>query len=207
MFQKLIAMIRQVIDKMLSKTTIREAIDTNIEISDEMSDAIDLWHKMYLDKAPWVAGSNGKVKSLNLPSAIASELARLATIEMASEITKATDNTSEGESEGAEGYEDINEFYQDQVIDRLKVPVTYAAAMGGMIFKPYILDGEIVVDYIQATNFIPVSFSNNGEITSCIFPEKRTIGDDVYTKLEHHTISGKKYTITNTLYVAKKDSG
>ena len=207
MFQKLIAMIRQVIDKMLSKTTIREAIDTNIEISDEMSDAIDLWHKMYLDKAPWVAGSNGKVKSLNLPSAIASELARLATIEMASEITKATENTSEGESEGAEGYEDINEFYQDQVIDRLKVPVTYAAAMGGMIFKPYILDGEIVVDYIQATNFIPVSFSNNGEITSCIFPEKRTIGDDVYTKLEHHTISGKKYTITNTLYVAKKDSG
>lgn len=207
MFKKLIALIRQVIDKMISKTTIKEALDTDIEISDQMSDAIDLWHKMYLDEAPWVTGSDGKVKSLNIPSAIASELARLATIEMASEITKATENTSEGESEGTDGYEEINEFYQEQVIDRLKVPVTYAAAMGGMIFKPYIQDGEVVVDFIQATSFIPVSFSNNGEIRSCIFPEKKVIGDDVYTKLEHHVISGKKYTITNSVYVAPKESG
>lgn len=207
MFKKLIALIRQVMDKVLSKTTIQEAVEVNIDISDQMTDAIDLWHKMYLDNADWVTGSDGKVKSLNLPSAIASELARLATIEMASEITRATEKPTEGESEGTNGHEEINDFYQEQVIDRLKVHVTYAAAMGGMIFKPYILDGEIVVDFIQATNFIPVSFSNNGEIQSCIFPEKKVVGDEVYTKLEHHTISGKKYTITNTAYVSKKDSG
>ena len=49
-----------------------EHIDT--PLSNEMIDALDLWYKMYTDSPPWL--SSGKVKSLNLPSLICSEIAR-----------------------------------------------------------------------------------------------------------------------------------
>ena len=43
-------------------------------LSNEMTDALDLWYKMYTASPPWLAP--GKVKSLNLPSLICSEVAR-----------------------------------------------------------------------------------------------------------------------------------
>ena len=61
--------------------------DTQVDVcmTSEMARRIELWTAMYEDNAPWV--DRKKVKSAQLPAAIASEVARLVTLEMKSEIT------------------------------------------------------------------------------------------------------------------------
>ncbi len=105
--------------KIFSKKSIEDAIKIDLPVSDEMTEAIELWSQMYKDKAPWL---DDNTKSLNLASAIASELARLATIEMKSEITAK-------ESSNSERAEYLNEQYQ-KVINDIRTTTEYAAALG-----------------------------------------------------------------------------
>ena len=69
---------------MVGKSTVEEALKIEVAMSDEMADAIDLWSSMYNDSAPWL---NNTTKSMNMPSLIANEVARLVTIEAESQIT------------------------------------------------------------------------------------------------------------------------
>lgn len=162
----------------------------DLPVSDEMTEAIELWSLMYRDKAPWL---DENTKSLNLASAIASELARLATIEMKSEIT-GTEDTNNKRAKY------LNEQYQ-KVINDIRIVTEYAAALGGLILKPYI-DGEnIVVDYVLADEFIPVKYDSAGNITAVIFIERIRKGRKIYTRLEYHDLLKEGYYISNTAYV------
>ena len=69
---------------MFKRNTIKERLGVDVAVSGEMSRAVELWSKMYTGNAPWLSDT---VRSLNLPSAVASELARLTTLEMVSEVT------------------------------------------------------------------------------------------------------------------------
>ena len=77
-FSKMLAAITQVLN---------QDSDTQVDVcmTSEMARRIELWTAMYEDNAPWV--DRKKVKSAQLPAAIASEVARLVTLEMKSEIT------------------------------------------------------------------------------------------------------------------------
>lgn len=185
MFKKMIDYIRQVINKLFPKKNIKEAMNVDVAISDEMGEAIDLWGKMYRDESPWL---DKNTKSLNLAAAIASELSRLTTLEMQSEIT------------GSKRADYLNEQYR-KVIEDIRRVTEYAAAKGGLIFKPYI-DGEsIAVDYVQADEFLPVKFDSSGNITAVIFTERLRKGSKIYTRLEYHDLLEKGYYISNTAYV------
>lgn len=61
--------------------------DTQVDVclTSQMANQIELWTRMYENRSPWV--NNEDVLSANLAPAIASELARLVTLEMKSEIT------------------------------------------------------------------------------------------------------------------------
>ena len=76
---------------MFGPKTIEQAIKVSPAITSKMSDAITLWSNMYEDNPPWLKkptkNSPTRVVSLGLPALIASEKARLATLEMESEIT------------------------------------------------------------------------------------------------------------------------
>ena len=80
MFSRLLQFLRQVWHKMFPFRDVAavESIDT--PLSDDMVNALDLWYKMYTDDAPWL--SEGKVKSLNLPALISSEIARQILLEV-----------------------------------------------------------------------------------------------------------------------------
>lgn len=177
--------IRQVINKLFSKKDIKDVMNIDVAISDEMGEAIDLWDMMYKDKSPWL---DKNTKSLNLAAAIASELARLTTLEMQSEIT------------GSKRADYLNEQYQ-KVIEDIRRITEYAGAKGGLIFKPYI-DGEsIAIDYVQADEFLPVKYDSSGNITAVIFTERLRKGSKIYTRLEYHDLLEKGYYISNTAYV------
>lgn len=76
---------------MLGPKNISSALHITPTISQEMVDAIELWSDMYKNNAPWltdgVQGHPVTVKSLGLPSFIASEKARMALTECAIEVT------------------------------------------------------------------------------------------------------------------------
>lgn len=166
---------------MFPKNLIQKNINAEIAVSDRMSKAIDLWSKVYENKAPWLGED---VESLELGSVIANEVARLTTIEFKSEVTG-------------------NDFLQKQyenVLDDLRRYVEYACAKGGLVFKPYIDGNTIAVDYVQADRFFPTAYNSKGEVTSAVFVEQKRIGKKLFTRLEYHSLNGTDYTITNTAY-------
>ena len=89
---------------------------------------------MYKNKPPW---KRKDLKLCGLPTAIAGEFARLVTLELKTEIT---------------GNNFINDEYQT-VIENIRTYTEYACAKGGLAMKPYVSDGHIEVDMVQADHF------------------------------------------------------
>ena len=184
MFSRLKSIIRQVINKLFNRGTIEKKLKVDIAVTDKMALAIDLWTKLYENRAPWLSDT---VKPLNLPAAISSEFARLVTLEFESEIT---------------GNDYLNEQYQE-VIKQIRNYTEFACAKGGLVFKPYVNGKNIEIDLVQADNFFPTCYNSRGEITGAVFVETKIIGDDRYTRLEYHNLTEKGYYISNSAFLLK----
>lgn len=155
--------------------------------------AISLWSDMYKDNAPWLSDS---VHSLGIAALIASEKARLATIEMDIKIT--------GDSERADFIR--NAF--TQVVSTIRAQLEYGIALGSLIIKPYVTKGingkyVIKIGYVTADNFFPISFSPDGDMTSVGFIDKVVKDNVTYTKIEVHTLEGTTLTVENLCFSSK----
>lgn len=178
----IITKIKEVFRRLFTRQNIQSKINTTIAVSDKMAAAIDLWTRCYKNHPPWRYDKNGKekVKTLNLPAIIASELSRLVTTELETSVENKT----------------LDEAYQTVVRD-LRHCCELGCAGGGLALKPVPENGRISVDYVSAESFFPTDYDTNGDITGAIFVDKLTKGDTVYTKLEQHRLEGKQYTIRN----------
>ena len=91
-FSSIIQKLREVLKKMTGTTnTVTNVLNVPIAMSSQMQQAIQLWSNMYEGKAPWIhepvsGGDVVRIASLGLPAMIASEKARMVTLEMESEI-------------------------------------------------------------------------------------------------------------------------
>ena len=184
MFNTIKEFIRKVVSKIFNKETIQKAVNVDIAMSNEMYTKKQLWQQIYEDKAPWLSNT---VSSMNVGAGVASELARLVTIEFQSEISN---------------NDFLNKEYQ-AVIDNIRNYTEYACAGGGVCFKPYVSDGHIEVDVVQAINFFPTAFNSRGEITGCILPETMTKGDTTYIRIEYHNFNNGEHTIINRAFKQK----
>lgn len=182
MFSKVKDTIGKWVRKILRKETIEQRLDVDIAVSNDMSNAIKLWNQLYTNTSPWL---NDTVKSMNVASAIASEIARLVTVELESFI---------------EGNEYLNEEYQE-VLKNIRNYTEFACAKGGVVFKPYVSGENIEIDLVQAERFFPTAYNSRNEITSAVFVEFKHEGNKVYTRLEHHQLTNEGYHISNTAYV------
>lgn len=83
--------IKEIVQKMLPKKSIENVLHITPCVSDRMADAIQLWSDMYEGQSPWLKeptySDPVRIVSLGLPSLIASEKARMVTLEMKSEIS------------------------------------------------------------------------------------------------------------------------
>ena len=183
-FSKMLAAITQVLN---------QDLDTQVDVcmTSEMARRIELWTAMYEDNAPWV--DRKKVKSAQLPAAIASEVARLVTLEMKSEIT------------GGSSAAYLNDQYQRKVLKSIRRYVEYGCAKGGLILKPYVTKTGLAIQYVQADCFFPLAFDDSGQIQQCVFTEQFRKGQKIYTRLEVHTLQGEQIRITNRAFVATND--
>lgn len=185
MFEKIKEWFLRGIDKMLTKSTIEEALKVKTAISEEMDRAMNLWLKIFTNNAPWL---NKEVSSLQLGASIAEEFARLITLEMKSEVT------------GSVRADYLNKEYQ-KVIENLKSQLGLFNAVGGGFFKPYIKANKFYIDYVPQTDCKPLKYDNAGNITSIVFSSQIVKGDKIYTRLETHTLKGTDYIVENKVYV------
>lgn len=162
--------IRKWVDKIMNKSTIESKMNVDIAMSNVMSNHIALCKQVHENKAPWI--DNKTVFSSNTAVGIASEVARLVTLEFESEISN---------------NDFLNQEYQ-AVIKNIRNYTQFACATGGLVFKPYVSGKHIEVDFTQADAFYPVSFNSRGEVTAAIFVETKTEGDTTYTRLEYHSM-------------------
>ena len=181
--------------KMLSLVTgiLNQDAETQVDVclTSQMANRIELWGRMYEDRAPWV--DHQEVFSANLAAAIASEVARLVTLEMESNIT------------GGPAAEYLNTAYQKNALKDLRRYVEYGCAKGGLILKPYVTTAELMVQFVQADCFFPISFDSSGRISQCVFVEQFRKGKKVYTRLEIHTQQAGRIRITNRVFAATND--
>jgi A118 family predicted phage portal protein len=184
MFQKILQWIKGVFSRMIGQNDVKTALKVDVAISPEMSSALQQWALMYENKAGWLSDT---VKSLNLPAAIAGEIARAVTIEMKVAIT------------GSPRADFLTEQFQ-QVMPLLRAKVESGCALGGLMLKPFISGKKIAVDFIQADQFFPVKFDNSGNMTACIFADQRTIGQNYFTRLEYHSMTDTGYVIKNLVF-------
>ncbi|MEA4830993.1 MAG: phage portal protein [Oscillospiraceae bacterium] len=193
MFNKLLNMLRQALRRLVAYKNISEIYAYTNVISQEMENAIELWYNMYHNKAPWL-GDN--VKSLSLPSTIASEMARMVTLEMAFTVS------------GSPRADYINSQL-DKFRDDIRIQLEYGLAFGSLAIKPYVKDGNIYFDYTPPVIFFPIEFDDNRRITAAAFVESIVSGQTTYTRVEYHKLTEKGVVITNNAYksVNKNDLG
>jgi A118 family predicted phage portal protein len=184
MFQRILQWIREQLNKMLNQTNVKQALNVDVAISAPMATALQTWSLMYTNQATWL---NNDIKSLNLPAAIAGEIARAVTIEMTVEVS------------GSPRADYLNDQFEN-VVNVLRQYVEYGVAKGGLMMKPYVSGDNISVDFVQADQFFPVAFDANGNITSCIFSDQRQVGTNYFTRLEYHQTIPEGCIIRNQAY-------
>ncbi len=174
-FSTVLYKLKEIMNRMFGvKQTLEQTLNISPSISDEMTEAIDRWTAMYEDKAEWLhepsAADPTKVVSLGLPAFIASEKARMAVIELQSEIT-APKETIEKDNpdyhppvadafgnvqlsgqpqkiveEVAKSPEErakfMNKEYHEKLLSNIRTQLEYGIAKGGLIIKPYVIKSK-----------------------------------------------------------------
>lgn len=171
MFSQIFNKIKEMIYGMLGMNkTIEQTLHIVPAVSNKMAEAIDEWTQMYEDKAEWLHeptyNDPSMVVSLGLPAFIASEKARMAVIELRSEITAPKETVTEENPEyfpptsdmfgnvkvsgkpktiitektigTTERAEYMNEQYKNKLLSRIRTQLEYGIAKGSLIIKPYV---------------------------------------------------------------------
>lgn len=155
--------------------TIEQTLHIVPAISNKMAEAIDEWTYMYEDKAPWLHEPSfadpTMIVSLGLPAFIASEKARMAVIELQSEITApkktvevnnpdyfppTSDEFGNLKVSGVRKTvleeqtigdtaraEYLNKQYHDKLLSRIRTQLEYGIAKGSLIIKPYVVRTQL----------------------------------------------------------------
>lgn len=186
MFQKFIAWVRSALMSIITNIGTVKQQQIQPAISNEMQVAINAWHEMFMGRAEWL---NDNCQSMGLPESIVGELARLSTVEMVASIA------------GSARADYLAQEFKP-ILDNLRSQTEYACADGGMVFKPYIDEKGIAVDFVKAENFIPTAFNGRGEITGAAFIEQVQRGNQYFTRIEHHNNTAAGYTVTNRAFMS-----
>ncbi len=174
----------------LFKKEAQETFNVDVLLSTKMEQEVKLWEQIYLKNPPWV---DEKIKTIGFGKVIASETARLATLEL--EITV------DGSARATYLQGEINKFK-----DKIRTYLEYACAYGGIFLKP---SGK-GIDYVLAGNFIPTETDGNDNINAGIFFDFLQKGDKHYTRMEYHRFieseEQRLYAISNRAYVSEDEN-
>lgn len=157
----------------------------DIQTSKEMLDAFQKWSNIFNGNEPWI---DKETASLHVAKTICEKVAEAVMIEYKSNCT--------------EPY--INNVYQKFLRNKRK-NTEYMLGKSCIFFKPYFDGKGIKITAVQADKFIPVKFSDDGELLSCIIIDQITKESDIYTRLEYSELVEDKMIVKNIAYKGRKD--
>lgn len=172
-------------------------------ISTEMTEALDTWYRLYLNKADWL--KTDQVKSMNLPAFVSSEIARQIVLEMKWNITSKDENGNSKTEDGKDIMNPRAEYLKAEfgkLVDVLRTKLEQGCAAGGMIIKPYpnMNDKHIYFDWSMDWSIYPLAFDDDGNLSDVVIPDTFTDGRTIYTRLERHTVDGNNVRITQRAF-------
>ena len=173
---------------MLPVSVISSALDVPMDTSDTMINKVTLWSEMLKDRSPWLIEKESPARSTGIPSAISSELARLVTIE--SEISLSGSSRA-----------NFISSQLDSLRDCLRAKLEFGVAEGGLIFKPYVSENQIFIDYARQDSFYPIAYDDSHGLSAVAFLQSLTRGNEIYTKLEYHHLESDGCHVDNKAFV------
>lgn len=195
MFERMLKWLRRMLASLFGEDRGSDSVD--VIISGKMESAIARWAAEYEGKPPW-AGK--RVKCIGFPAGIAAEVARMVTMEAKLSVA------------GSARAEYLN-MQLSPFRDALRNNVELAAALGGIVFKPYVCDNKLVIDAVQGDCFYPTSFDTSNRMTGAIFVDQIVRRNTVYTRLERHEyaagthiVQNKAFSSGNTMNLGKEIS-
>lgn len=180
MFDKIRSFVRGVMRRMFPAKNIKEALNLDTCVSDEMLDRMNLWASMYRGHAPWC---KEEVVSSRKERGICQEFANVVLNEMEAKVS----------------VESLDTIFKDAIRD-LSENLQSGLALGSFVIKPL---GGTKVEYVTADRFIPIEFDTRGRLVDVVFVQvKKLADDDFYHRFEHHDFDAETgmLTITNTAF-------
>lgn len=196
-FTHLKTLIGEAIHKLIPYKQIEQVGGFVSPVSEEMTAALNLWAQMYLGKAPWL--SDDGMKNLNISALICSELARQVTIEMKWNITS-TEKDETGMPRSNPRAEYMAEQFRRCTGITLREKLEYGMAAGGMVVKPYPMNGQLYFDFTPDWCVYPIAFDGDNRMTDVIFRDQFQMGNFYYTRLERHKVEGESVVITQRCF-------
>lgn len=170
----------------------------DIPRSDEMYKNMNIWISLYKGfYEPWhkvtyqtIAGEQDrKLETLNMAKISASEMASLVFNEKCD--ISISDKSLAEEIDNVFKANKFNKVFQDFL--------EYQFAHGGMVIKPYVENDKIILSFVTADGFIPLSWDNDN-ITEAVFPNEFVKNGEKYTHLEWHIIEDGEYLVRNEVF-------
>lgn len=185
MLDKIRSFVRGVIRRMFPAKNIKEALNLDTCVSDEMLERMNLWAVMYRGQAPWC---KDPIVSLRKERGICQEFSNVVLNEMEAKVS----------------VEALDTIFKDAIRD-LNENLQSGLALGSFVIKPL---GGNKVEYITADRFIPIEFDARGRLVNVVFVQvKKLADDDFYHRFEHHDFDAETgtLTITNTAFHSESE--
>lgn len=209
MFRKILDAIRRGLVKIGLLKSIENLVEhKDVSVNREMFDHIEKWKALYkgfhedIHEVTYHTIKHGlqkrRIMTMNMPKAAAQEMASLVFNEKC-EISIDDDTV-------AEFIEDV--FDNNKFDKKFQDFIEYMFAHGGMVIKPYVENEQILLSFVTADCFIPISWKND-TIYEAVFPFEFKKRDKKYTHLEWHLWEDgidekgspiKLYVIKNEVY-------
>jgi len=196
-FTHLKTLIGEAIHKLIPYKQIEQAGHFKSPVSNDMTTALNLWAQMYLGQAPWL--SEDGMKNLNISALICSELARQVTMEMKWNIT-GTEKDETGVPRSNPRAEYMTAQFRRCIGITLREKLEYGMAAGGMVVKPYPMNGQIYFDFTPDWCVYPIAFDGDNRMTDVIFRDQFQAGEIYYTRLERHKVDGDSVVVTQRCF-------
>lgn len=199
MWQKIVSAIRKGLIKIGLLKSIEKISDhKDVSINDEMFQKIEIWKALYKGYySEWhdvqyqtIDGpKQRRMFTLNMGKIVSSEMASLVYNEKC-EISIDNETVSDF----------INSVFKQNKFDKkFQDYVEYMFAHGGMVIKPYVENDKIMLSFVTADCFIPISWRND-TINEAVFPYEFKKRNKKYTHLEWHLWENGHYIIRNEVY-------
>lgn len=170
---------------MFFKNETEKIYDVEAIASEPMDEAVNLWLSIWQGAPPWVTK---EIKTVGFAKAIASETARLATLDIDIKISG--------------GRSAFLQEVADTLVNKLRVYSELACAAGGVMLKP----NGLGVDCLTPLDFAITDVDADGNIRGAIFIDRVYKGDKYYKRFEYHRFEGEDYKISNRAYVSDTEA-